>query len=289
MTYDASTNTIVLFATRQLPGGPPWQAETWIWDGHAWLQQHPAHSPAARTDAGIAYDRVRNNVVLFGGLATPAGSSGLLSDTWTWDGSDWTEQLPAVSPLPRIAPLIFDATLGEAVLLGGNAGLAGQFSDIWGWNGVTWSRLSATLPAGWGPPLAAAYDDASASIVALGCGVQSPPTYVFDGTSWHQYSSGGLHTCAPVIAYDAARSVVVLFGGNTGQISNATWTWDGTHWTQQAPLHSPPPRFTAASAFDTASSQLIVFGGQEPLGAQNSVDVTTTWSWNGTDWVQVAG
>ena len=226
--------------------------------------------------------------MLFGGHTTPASQAvPALGDTWTWDGRDWTQQDPIASPSPRAAPLVFDAALGEPVLLGGSANSPDEYKDMWAWDGTVWSRLAATLPAGWTNAMAA-YDDSTTSIVALGCGVQPSPTYVFDGTAWRQYSSGGLHTCAPAIAYDAARSVVVVFGGNTGQISNATWTWDGTHWTQQAPLHSPPPRFTAASAFDTASSQLIVFGGQEPLGAQNTVDVTTTWSWNGTDWVQVA-
>jgi hypothetical protein len=36
------------------------------------------------------------------------------------------------------------------------------------------------------------------------------------------------------MAFDAARSEVVLFGGETGAPSAGdTWTWDGTDWTQR--------------------------------------------------------
>jgi hypothetical protein len=285
MTYDGSSGRVVLFQARWQDGAP--QAETWTWDGRAWTQQHPAHTPSPRGAPGMAYDSIRQNVVLFGGLTVPA--TNLLSDTWTWNGKDWSEHHPAASPSPRIAQVVFDVALGEAVLIGGSAGQAGQLSDMWGWNGVTWSRLAATLPDGLGPPLRAAYDNSTASIVALGCDAQSMPTNVYDGMVWHQYSSGELHTCAPAIAFDTARSAVVVFGGNAGSVTNATWTWSGTHWTQQAPRHSPPPRFVAAAAFDPKSSQVIVFGGMEPYGFQNAVDVATTWAWDGTDWSQLAG
>ena len=173
------------------------------------------------------------------------------------------------------------------VLLGGNAGAAGQYSDMWRWNGATWAPLSATLPSGWGLPLRAAYDDATSSVVAVSCVLQSPMTYVFNGTSWQQYPAAGL-PCAPAIGHDTKRSVVVAFGGNSGQVSKATWTWDGSRWTQKAPAHSPPPRALAVAAFDVTNAELIVFGGSEPYGAQNMADVATTWAWSGTDWTQVA-
>lgn len=85
MAYDGSASTIVLFQVRWQGGIPI--AETWTLAGHVWTQANPQHSPSPRSDAGIAYDGVRHNVVLFGGLPTPASSAGL-ADTWTWDGAD---------------------------------------------------------------------------------------------------------------------------------------------------------------------------------------------------------
>jgi hypothetical protein len=45
----------------------------------------------------MAYDAARGEVVLFGGW-----DGTLLGDTWTWDGTTWTEEHPAISPPARI-------------------------------------------------------------------------------------------------------------------------------------------------------------------------------------------
>jgi len=77
--YDAATGTVVLFGgvggSNQHPLGG-----TWTWNGSTWTQQAPASHPAARFDAGSAYDAATGTVVLFGGLANNAA----LGDTWTW-------------------------------------------------------------------------------------------------------------------------------------------------------------------------------------------------------------
>lgn len=46
----------------------------------------------------MAYDRVRNRVVLYG---REHWSTGLLGDTWEWDGRGWVERTPASGPAPR--------------------------------------------------------------------------------------------------------------------------------------------------------------------------------------------
>ena len=45
----------------------------------------------------MAYDAATADVVLFGGF----DNQGYLGDTWTWDGSAWTEQVPATSQAAR--------------------------------------------------------------------------------------------------------------------------------------------------------------------------------------------
>ena len=64
----------------------------------AWKQLQPATVPSARYGASMAYDAASHQVVLFGGAGT-----GVFSTTWTWDGTNWTEQLPADSPAARSA------------------------------------------------------------------------------------------------------------------------------------------------------------------------------------------
>jgi hypothetical protein len=48
----------------------------------------------------MAYDLGRQRVVLFGGWN---GTSNV-SDTWEWDGSNWTRRSPAASPSARGSP-----------------------------------------------------------------------------------------------------------------------------------------------------------------------------------------
>src|SRR5438445_202414 len=45
--------------------------------------------PSPRSGMGMAYDAADHQVVLFGGLNYPADSD--LGDTWTWDGTQWTQ------------------------------------------------------------------------------------------------------------------------------------------------------------------------------------------------------
>src|ERR1700690_1136285 len=45
----------------------------------------------------MTYDAATGTVVLFGGL----GGKRYLGDTWTWDGTTWTQQHPAAHPVPR--------------------------------------------------------------------------------------------------------------------------------------------------------------------------------------------
>ena len=152
----------------------------------------------------MAYDAAAGNIVLFGG----ASSTGtFLNETWTWDGTTWTQQSPSVSPPTRSSQMgmVYDAGTPTVVLFGGNnSASAGVLGDTWTWNGVTktWTQQNPTTsPSPRGAPM----------------------------------------------AYDAATQTVVLFGGsgNGGVQFTDTWNWNGTTWTQQFPAsarpHEPAP------------------------------------------------
>lgn len=65
---------------------------TWTWDGSQWNLRAPDHVPAGsfRIGEAVAYDPVRRVVVLFGGRRQ-FGTIPDSNDTWTWNGTDWTE------------------------------------------------------------------------------------------------------------------------------------------------------------------------------------------------------
>src|SRR5262245_20663037 len=54
-------------------------------------------SPSARYAAQMDYDAATGNIVLFGG-ATRGGVDG---DTWTFNGTTWTQLSPSTSPAAR--------------------------------------------------------------------------------------------------------------------------------------------------------------------------------------------
>ncbi len=67
--------------------------------------------------------------MLFGGFV----NGHQLGDTWTWDGTTWTQQHPAVHPpARRYAAMAYDAATGAAVLFGGG-GRPGLLGDTWTW------------------------------------------------------------------------------------------------------------------------------------------------------------
>jgi hypothetical protein len=85
------------------------------------------------------------------------------------------------------------------------------------------------------------------------------------------------------MTYDAATGQVVLFGGaENASFFHDTWTWDGTDWTKQHPIHSPTPREYAGMTYDAAAGQVVLFGGSTAIGEF----VADTWTWDGTEWSQ---
>jgi Galactose oxidase, central domain len=87
---DISRSQLVLFGGN--PGtGAAAAAQTWTYDGTAWKKLTPAQSPPVRDDAPMVFDPDKHRIVLFGGQGLAEGQGGLLNDTWTWDGTSWTE------------------------------------------------------------------------------------------------------------------------------------------------------------------------------------------------------
>jgi len=159
MAYDAARERVVLFG-----GCDEWcideLGDTWEWDGTDWREQDPGEAPVARHGARMAYDAVRQRVVLFGGWANEAGACGvddsrLCADTWEWDGDQWLVRHPATSPMGRMYHAVaFDPMRGVVLLQGGcddvaDTGMcAGGYSDTWEWDGTSWRPVSggATSP-----------------------------------------------------------------------------------------------------------------------------------------------
>jgi hypothetical protein len=72
--------------------------DTWTFDGTTWTKLTIASSPPERFHAGMtAFD---GKLVLYGGAGAIPAEPGFLGDTWTFDGTTWTE-VSMGGPSPR--------------------------------------------------------------------------------------------------------------------------------------------------------------------------------------------
>ncbi len=73
----------------------------------------------------MAYDVARQRVLLFGGLGNGSNS---YSDSWEWDGSNWTQRTPTNSPSARGGHAMAYDFARECVLVFGGDD---AFDDMW--------------------------------------------------------------------------------------------------------------------------------------------------------------
>jgi hypothetical protein len=182
MAYDSTRGRIVLIGAFNSFG--LWLSEMWEFDGAAWTQLNPAHRPSVRYGSGMAFDSSRGRTVLFGGWKADVG--GRLSDTWEWDGTDWTQISVAVSPYQRWAlTMAFDPVRDRTILFGGDhfqPFALGDTNDTWEWDGATWVRDWTDAAPGVRAGHSMVYDSAIGRMVLFGgynAGV-SPNAYFSD-------------------------------------------------------------------------------------------------------------
>jgi hypothetical protein len=200
--------------------------ETWEWDGIGWTQLSE-NGPTARFNSAMTYDSDRDRVVLFGGRHGSLGAKDAnLSDTWEWDGIEWTQQEDQGPEGRRGHALAYDAAQKQTVLFGGafvqpvpsSGGDTREFADTWTWNGRIWRQASS-----FGPPKrtlhSMAFDDTLGQIVLFG-GFQLfsdsyfNDTWEWNGKRWSQFQDmGSSGRYGGRMNYDSSRKCMVLFGG----------------------------------------------------------------------------
>ena len=127
MAFDSGRAVAVLFGGAA--AGNVVHGDTWEWNGFEWA--NPATSGASpRYGAAMAYDPHRQVTLMFGGQNGAALGTGLLGDTWEWNGQAWT-QIQVPGPTPRsFVKMAYDAPRRRAVLFGGYTS-AGFVDDTW--------------------------------------------------------------------------------------------------------------------------------------------------------------
>jgi hypothetical protein len=256
----------------------------------------PGLTPAARSDAAMAYDAARQQIILFGGVVGGGGLAGLNNETWLCTSANWRQAGPQHFPLGRQnAGVAYDTSRQQLVLFGGYTASAIQFgdsNDTWLWDGNDWTQVPMPTPPTSVPsvreaPAMAYHADTGVTILFGGYtsnGVQSSTindTWAWNGSTWTQLSpaqSPGPRYGATLV-YDVAHHKLVLFGGAG---LNDTWTWDGTNWTQENPATRPPIRSYTAATYDSDKGVVLLYGGVDASGNL----LSDTWTWDGDNWTQ---
>jgi N-acetylneuraminic acid mutarotase len=253
-----------------------------------WTDLDPAGPlPEARSGVSMVYDTAAGNVVLFGGWDPDTD----FGDTWAYDPATntWADLGPAGAlPAPRaLHQMVYDSAGGEVILFGGTSD-AGRYGDTWAYDPVanSWADLSA---AG-GPAARSAHSmvcdsDGGKVILFGGAGDAGryDDTWVYDpaAKSWTDLRPEGSvpsGRSAHSMVYAPSSGQVILFGGYDEGLLNDTWAYDPTDntWTDLDPAGGvPSPRGNHRMVYDSASGQVILFGGYD-----GNAELYDTWAYD---------
>ena len=218
-------------------------------NAQTWSMTPTASDPPLRRENPGASDGTF--MYVFGGQSGTSGGV-VRNDLWAFDGTNWVEMNPdgaaGAPPARAQAGITWDWGRNKLVVFGGKDAANLDLADVWEWDPTTNTWTDATPVSG------------------------SPSARRFTA-----------------LAYDWANAQVVMFGGlenPTNTHLNDTWHWNGTFWTQLAPVGPIPQVRRQHMLVDRADfADVIMFGGQEAGGAGMLGD---TWQWNGINWSQIA-
>jgi hypothetical protein len=125
LAFDTARGVLVLFGGMDdVPGTP--KNETWIWNGMSWTLATPGRAPPPRSNGCMAYDTVRQRMVLVGGFG-----AGTQLDTWEWNGTTWTPSIPFPEATPSEGDaLAYDIERKRMVLANMDVGRTYEYSVV---------------------------------------------------------------------------------------------------------------------------------------------------------------
>lgn len=210
-------------------------------------------------------------------------------------GLSWRHLSPVQSPAKRNwFGMAYDYVAHYTVLYGGyDPTSAGFYNDTWAYVAGNWTNLNLSVHPSADSGLKMVYDPALGGVVAFGG--EAPygsayfkDTWLFAGGVWTQL----FPTVSPparsqfAMAYDAADSEIVLFGGYAGGASfSDTWTFNGTTWTPVTTALHPQPRVFANMVYDSKSGETLLAGG---VATATSGPLNATWEFRGGAWKRLS-
>jgi hypothetical protein len=267
-----------------------------LWNGSDWSKSSASTPDAVFGGSTLAIDPVSGRVVLLTrgpfvepalGVAQPAIACPVqgaqpkcplpftFAPGWSWSGHQWKVMASNASSSSfdvAGSSIVDDAVSGRLATFGGD--------------------FIAPLPQPL--PCEGCVSRPPVKQSACGTGTESIPVTqsacgtgtvrIWNGTSWKQQATFRNGPPTPGVSFTgdpATHSDVLLT--TDGQ----TWLWTGT-WTRVHPGTAPPVVSGAASAYDAASGQIVIFGGFGSSAHESGL-YDQTWTWHGSDWTRRGG
>jgi hypothetical protein len=227
-----------------LAGGSRKAADRDAWEvvGDAWEGSRGGWSAIAGVAPRDHHSMVRDiggGLLLFGGIPADR-SSPWPGDTWQLLDGRW-RQVATEGPAARgRTALAYDSRRQKVVLFGGvsapDASNQQMFlGDTWTWDGTRWTRAADAGPRG-RYAHGMVYDERRGVVLlysgaAAHSGAPLGDMWQWDGRRWTEILLTGNTPgprYQPVMVFDAARGVTLLYGGIGG--AHDTWEWDGSKW-----------------------------------------------------------
>lgn len=204
------------------------------------------------------------------------------------------------TPVPRQPSVAFafsvtaDPSTGQVILFGG----VSNFANTWDWNGATWSLLHPLNSPQGRYDTSAAFDPQSGQIMLFGGHLQSGSpvndTWGWDGTTWQVLSRGGASEPPPgggsQMAWDPATNQMLLVTRpGIAAAGGQTWIWTGTHWLRQPAGVLGGNNSSIILAYDPVTRTMLGEGCCAVNSANLVDEPSSTWRWDGSAWLLIAG
>ncbi|MFQ5599157.1 MAG: T9SS type A sorting domain-containing protein [Candidatus Krumholzibacteriia bacterium] len=190
LAYDANRHVTVRYGGTTNTGR---SRSTFEYAGTAWTLITNNSAPGYRSKLAMEFDAGLGSVVMFGGQA-PGGV--LKSDTWTWDGTTWTQIATSGPSARQLADMAFDSDCGGLYLFGGNTS-GGLSDELWHYAAGTWTPLPSSITPSPRMQHRIVYDAARAELV------------LFGGDTGTRNDETWLHNCDEPIPSDAETDTSV--------------------------------------------------------------------------------
>lgn len=293
MAYDSLRGRVVMFGGRQQAGLTTGEArvlaDMWVWDANDWTQLTPAALPPARQLAAMAYDPLRDRLVLYGGstIAADGLTTTALYDTWEFDGTTWRkvgdEAVKIGHPL-----LAWDKARGEMIMLGVDAETKTHMYRF-DPSSAAWSEIKPeTLPECVNEG-GLVYQDHNRTLMTVGgvCATTTSftdKTFEWNGTNWAEVKVEMSRATGFALAYDSLRSYALMFGGSDAfstKPRGTTLMYRNSAWRFVSSLVRPSPRSLFSFEGDPVNKAVWLMGGLNEYSTGYEGDF---WGYRNGNW-----